>query len=717
MASLIPGFEYDVFVSYRHKDNKYDGWVTEFVANLKKELEATFKEEVSVYFDENPHDGLLETHNVDKSLQQKLKCLVFIPIVSQTYCDPKSFAWQHEFCAFNRLAKEDQLGRDIKLSNGNYASRILSIKIHSLDPKDKALIENELGEILRSIDFIFKSAGVNRPLRANEDHPKNNINNTFYRDQLNKVANAIKEIISSVRGEEVEEAGETFTAAPVAKRHERNYKPAILSLILISVLALGWWVYTTYDKQAPEISDKSVAVLPFVNMSSDPEQEYFSNGLTEDIITQLAKISAFKVISRTSVMQYKQFPKPLKDVGREMGVAFVLEGSVQRSGDQVRITAQLIHAATDEHLWAESYDRPIKDIFSIQREVATAIASVLKATLSAHETSQLSKTKTSNLHAYDSYLRGKYAMEIRSKLDMYRAKSFFEQAIELDPSFAPAYSGLADVHLLLSIRGYANPKIFLALTKTYLDKALELDPASAEVHASSGFWHYQNFDFKEAETQFRKSLEMNPNQDNVYNWLAALLEQTGRDTEALEVYRKGIEVNPSFAILRGNMLNVLFALNPAEAINQTKVMLDSTFSDPEQKFFYLIALSKYHFFSGNREDAIRIATDAGIGELVKFYKESNNDELVKEVKEKYSAAVRGGEYVSPFFMGFDFAMAGARDLAMENFEKALELKEPVLPLLLSKGFHSSALIPEDDPELTSMKRKIRKLIKYDWPPE
>src|SRR4030095_14254420 len=186
MSSLVPGFEYDVFISYRQKDNKYDRWITDFVSNLKSELEATFKEEVSVYFDENPIDGLLETHNVDKSLEGKLRCLVFIPIISQTYCDPKSFAWQHEFCAFNEMTKHDHLGRDIKLKNGNFASRILSIKIHSLDPKDKGLIEGELGEILRSIDFIFKSAGVNRPLRSNEDNPQDNINKTFYRDQLNK---------------------------------------------------------------------------------------------------------------------------------------------------------------------------------------------------------------------------------------------------------------------------------------------------------------------------------------------------------------------------------------------------------------------------------------------------------------------------------------------------------------------------------------------------
>src|SRR6185369_8325911 len=149
MPSLHPGFEYDIFISYRQNDNR-SGWVTEFVKILEEELAATIKDPVSIYFDVNPHDGLLETHNVGKSLEGKLKCLIFIPILSQTYCDPKSFAWQHEFCAFNKLAKENAIGRDIKLRNGNYASRILSIKIHSLDPKDKALIENELGEVLRS---------------------------------------------------------------------------------------------------------------------------------------------------------------------------------------------------------------------------------------------------------------------------------------------------------------------------------------------------------------------------------------------------------------------------------------------------------------------------------------------------------------------------------------------------------------------------------------
>src|SRR5512139_1886000 len=151
MASLIPGFEYDIFISYRQKDNKHDGWVTEFVNNLKGELESTFKEEISVYFDINPHDGLLETHDVDESLKEKLLCLVFIPIISRTYCDPKSFAWEHEIKAFVELASKDQFGLKIKLPNGNVASRLLPVRIYDLNKTDIKLCEAVLGGVLRSV--------------------------------------------------------------------------------------------------------------------------------------------------------------------------------------------------------------------------------------------------------------------------------------------------------------------------------------------------------------------------------------------------------------------------------------------------------------------------------------------------------------------------------------------------------------------------------------
>ena len=198
MPSIISGYESDIFISYRHKDNKGEHWVTDFVRVLKTELESTFKEDVSIYFDENPHDGLLETYDVDKSLEGKLKALVFIPILSQTYCDTKSYAWNNEFCAFNKVASNDEFGRDIRLRNGNIASRVLPVAIHDLDPEDRDLIENELQAKVRSIDFIFRSPGVNRALRR-EDKRAENSNKLFYRDQLNKVANAIKEIISGMK--------------------------------------------------------------------------------------------------------------------------------------------------------------------------------------------------------------------------------------------------------------------------------------------------------------------------------------------------------------------------------------------------------------------------------------------------------------------------------------------------------------------------------------
>ncbi len=202
MSSLIPGYEYDIFISYRQKDNKGDRWVSEFVEALKTELESTFKEEISVYFDINPHDGLLETHDVDASLKEKLKCLIFIPIISRTYCDPKSFAWEHEFKAFVEQASQDQFGLKIKLPNGNVASRVLPIRIHDLDTDDIKLCESVLGGVLRGVEFIYKEPGVNKPL-APEDDEKKNLNNTKYRIQIIKVAHAIKEIISGLKTEPV----------------------------------------------------------------------------------------------------------------------------------------------------------------------------------------------------------------------------------------------------------------------------------------------------------------------------------------------------------------------------------------------------------------------------------------------------------------------------------------------------------------------------------
>ncbi|HTE28886.1 MAG TPA: hypothetical protein VK666_00820 [Chryseolinea sp.] len=392
MSSLLLAFEYDIFISYRHKDNKYDGWVSEFVANLKKELEATLKDDVSIYFDENLHDGLLETHLVDKSLEGKLKCLVFIPIISQTYCDPKSFAWQHELCAFNKMARQDQFGRDIKLRNGNVASRILPIKIHDIDAEDKALLESELDGVLRAIEFIFKSAGVNRPLRANEDHPHDNLNKTFYRDQINKLANAIKEIIEClihpqqgplIKDNEtsikIASPASVFSANPTRKKRWSLIVTAVTVVILIS-----YFIFQSnfQNGNAPfEAPGKSIAVLPFENLSGDKGQEYFSDGIAEEILNALAKLKDLKVAGRRSSFRFKSTAVDLQEVGEKLKVSNVLEGTVRRQGDRVKISVRLLNVEDGYQLWSEQFESTLKDMFKIQEEIAVTISQRLKITL------------------------------------------------------------------------------------------------------------------------------------------------------------------------------------------------------------------------------------------------------------------------------------------------------------------------------------------------
>ena len=209
MASLIPGYQYDIFISYRQKDNKYDGWVTEFVDNLKKELDATSREEISIYFDINPHDGLLDTHDVNASIEEKIKALVFIPVLSRTYCDPKSYAWEHEFKAFIQLSTLDRLGLKVQLKNGNVTSRVLPVRIYDLSIEDIKQVEMYLG-IIRSVDFIYHSKGVNRPLRPWDDDVIKNTNQPFYRDQINKLANAIDEIFYSLKKKQMVSVNENI---------------------------------------------------------------------------------------------------------------------------------------------------------------------------------------------------------------------------------------------------------------------------------------------------------------------------------------------------------------------------------------------------------------------------------------------------------------------------------------------------------------------------
>ena len=561
MSSIIEGYNYDIFISYRQKDNKHDGWVTEFVNNMKGELESTFKEEISVYFDNNPHDGLLETHDVDESLKDKLKCIIFIPIISRTYCDPKSFAWEHEFKAFFELVSQDQFGLKVKLPNGNVASRVLPVKIYDLDQTDIKLCESVLGGVLRSVDFIYKSAGVNRPLRASEDHPHDNLNKTYYRDQINKVANSIKEIITAIgehipRKEEVPK--EVFKPISVPQKNNKT-KIIVASGIILALIMFGYFFIPKLFKSSSP-GDKSIAVLPFTNLSNDPEQEYFSDGIVEAILDRLFKIGELKVTSGTSTKRYKNTELSVKKIGRELGVSSILEGSIQKIGNNVRITAQLIDARTDVHLWSETYDRNISDIFSIQSEVAQNVARELKATLTSKEKGQIEKNQTNNVEAYNLYLRGRFFWNQRTEEGQKKSIEYFEKSVAIDPDYALAYTGLADAYFILTWKGWSpNPEGYIK-AKKYALRAIEIDKNLAEAHATLGwllFW--AEWKWEEARKELKLAIELNPNYANAHQYYSELLDILRQDKEAHEQLNLALELDPLSPAM--NALNVLHYYN------------------------------------------------------------------------------------------------------------------------------------------------------------
>jgi len=275
MPSLIEGYNYDIFLSYRQKDNKYDGWVTEFVENLKKELEATFKENINLYFDINPHDGLLESHDVEDSLEDKLKSVIFIPIISRTYCDQRSFAWQHEFVRFIEIARADKFGLKIKLPGGNVASRVLPIKINDIDKEDIVMCETLLGGPLRGIEFIYSSSGVNRPLRATEDHANENLNKTYYRDQINKVAHSIRDLYLGISGKvefnaQIQEIKPPkLDSYPIIKNRSTSQpkKKILLSSLVFAFLIFVAFVFLQRTRNSSsEILQKAILVVdPYGN--------------------------------------------------------------------------------------------------------------------------------------------------------------------------------------------------------------------------------------------------------------------------------------------------------------------------------------------------------------------------------------------------------------------------------------------------------------------
>jgi TolB-like protein/DNA-binding winged helix-turn-helix (wHTH) protein len=345
---------------------------------------------------------------------------------------------------------------------------------------------------------------------------------------------------------------EASTPSPAARtRWSRAFLSGLAIVAVVALLGAAGWKQRLFGDVDPG-PIRSVAVLPLQNLSNDPNQEYFVDGMTDELITDLAQIRELKVVSKTSIMRYKGTRSPLPQIGRDLGVDAVVEGSVLRSGDRVRITAQLIRTATDRHIWAAAYDGDLKDVLSLQARVAEAITNEVKLSLTTEESGRLRRGHAVEPEAVDLYLRGRYAWNQRNAEGFQKAISYFNQAIEKDPNFALPYSGLADAHTLLVLYG-ANPNEILE-AQAAAEKALALDPTLAEAHTSlAAVKILHDWDWAGAEREFQRALDLNANFAQAHHWYGnLLLGPEGRHDEAIAELQRAGELDPLCVIIKAD---------------------------------------------------------------------------------------------------------------------------------------------------------------------
>ena len=724
MSSIIEGYSYDIFISYRQKDNKHDGWVTEFLNNLKGELESTFKEEISVYFDINPHDGLLETHDVDASLKDKLKCLVFIPIISQTYCDSKSFAWQHEFVAFNKLAKDDQFGRDIKLTSGNVASRILPVKIHDLDPDDKILLENELGGVLRSIDFIYKEAGVNRPLKPNDD-AKENLNKTHYINQVNKVANAVKEIIIALKkyDQQVGEVTKEVFKSISVPRKDNQIKIIIATVIILALIALGYFFFPKILKPSELILNiarrgniikpgmiQSLVILPFDNYTGDEKLDYFVSGMHSSLIADIGKIGSLRVISKTSSDVYKNVHKSLPEIASELDVDAVVEAQVLCLGDSICLQVRVVRADRKEkQLWVGDYKEERSKILGLYNRVTKQIADEVMVKLSPEEERLLSKSRTVNSQTYDAYLNSKFYCDDLSRESLNKALKFFNSAVEKDPGWAPLYSGLANVWMSMQQMGFESPSVTSQKIYENLNKALELDPDLSDSHYISGMMAYLiEWNWEKGEKELSRALAINPN--DVYSriFYAQLLSILQRPDEALKQGQLAIKIDPSNPIIQSTYSALLTSLGDCKGgLTYAKKVVAA---DPKN---YLAnnCLENAAFQCKDYETALKAEKyslpinieENAFKEIEKIFHTQGFAAASKEITRQMESFASNNP-VSPIDMATRYIYANLPDKALDWLEKGYEIHDPSMPYITTHCYNLDPLFT--NPKFLAIVKKM-----------
>jgi TolB-like protein/lipoprotein NlpI len=326
-------------------------------------------------------------------------------------------------------------------------------------------------------------------------------------------------------------------------------KAWIYVVIIAAALSVGLFFvgrYTATDRAMTSgLPVKSIAVLPFENLSGNPENAYFTDGIQEEILMRLAKVADLKVVSRTSTVRYKRSPNNLREVATQLGVANVLEGSVQRTADRVHVNVQLIKAASDAHLWAEAYDRQLTDIFAVESEIAKTIAETLQTKLTGSERNAIAAQPTENTEAHQLYLKGRYLWNRRTGENLKKALAYFEQAAEKDPHYALAYSGMADSCVLIPIYSAGTPQDYLPRARAAARKAVELDDTLAEAHTSLAYVSFVDFENAQSIKEFERAIFLNPNYAMAHHWYGSvLLNALGRFDQAIAEVKRALELDP-----------------------------------------------------------------------------------------------------------------------------------------------------------------------------
>ncbi len=418
---------------------------------------------------------------------------------------------------------------------------------------------------------------------------------------------------------------------------------------------------------APQM--RSLAVLPLENLSRDPEQEYFAEGLTEALITALAKIGELRVVSRTSAMRYKGVHKPLREIARELEADAIVEGTVLRAGRRVRITAQLIDAAKEAHLWAESYERDLRNVLALQSEVAQAIAREIRVKLTPVDQARFAHSHSVDPEAYEAYLQGRYHWNRRSGEAGGKAIQSFQTAIAKDPTYAEAYAGLADCLTGLSAWGFVPAEQGCGKAKGLAQKALELDHSSAEAHASLAFASMYDYDFLTAEKEFERSIELNPRYAPAHEWFGLHLSVMGRYEEAYTELKRAIRLDPHSSIIHWILGQVyLFSHRYNQATDQfgKTIELDPNFAPAHGglgwSYIYqalhepaIAALQKGVELSQSAPTYVAVLGEA-------YAAAGRSDEALKIMEQLKELAKQ--RYVSPYFVSRIYAALGKKDDAL-----------------------------------------------------